>query len=1133
MEINENIAIWICITLSFVIVMEALHITHQRFGLKRRDRLRRELRSKIVFAPEKTFKEKLSWRYSNSIIENAYIDACQLIDSEKINVFGYAYFKRSNLLKRRLKWLKSKNKNKRIKAAVLLGYITSEEILLALEKAFKIEKQENVIVFLAYAISQYKKKESINILVEKLTTISKLNKVRLFEIIASYEDLFFQKLDEFKNATNINIIELLIYFSRTYPSKELKDFLLEKSKDNKLYVAVKATKALAEKYHYFLNEDFYTSHESPAIRNEAIKTLSTVQTKSNLDKLINLLMVKGSSKQTVSSISSIVLNNPELLDYVVSKFHEYQYPKLKNTLTDVLSNRLEYFILRINSREKKYIKVLIHDIILQGKTSQLIGFLNKNTDEKLEDETIKVIGKVIYGKSNLQDVNRRFALDFLEFKLNDGLKEELIVKIQYKCDINYLQKLYKKHTVKKGNDIDIIEFLIKNHPHDEEVERVLSIVHRMALKLEFRTYLKTRILSKLNLEQHIPEKTKRNEKVEKQKIRFLRIILICVALSFPLVFLFLRFDLIKSASILETLKLYVFDFNYFLIFYSVAINSIYLGLLFFSLLGVRKQMFMWRAKTTTFLFKKNILPSISIIAPAYGEEETIIESVNSLLNINYPDYELIVVNDGSGDNTLNVLIDYFNLEKVDESVRERLQTQPIIGIYKNKAIGKLTVIDKANGGKADALNVGINVASKDFFCGIDSDSLLEPDALLKLASQVLDNEYETVAMGGNIFPINGCTVHKGTLDEKRIPTHPIAAFQTIEYTRAFMAGRIGWAYLKNLLIISGAFGLFNKRRVIEIGGYLTSKERYNKDTVGEDMELVVRISRYLRERKKKYSINYAFNANCWTEVPESFKILKSQRDRWQRGLIDILNFHRKILFNRKYGSMGTVSTPYFFIFELIGPLVEIKGYAMVILALILGMLSQKIALLLFASSILLGVLISLISLRVAEKDSHFFPLKDLFVLILYAIIENFGPRQLASFWRAKGYFSAMKKPKGWGEMIRKTKYNVVVRFIDKKKYNQIQKLVKKFGGNVIVAGDNKEAFEIMKKERITHFISDTNNDKMSINEIRNELTGHPGKESITYLMINNILDPNKNENITNVHLQRKEKENFKILKEYF
>jgi cellulose synthase/poly-beta-1,6-N-acetylglucosamine synthase-like glycosyltransferase len=413
-----------------------------------------------------------------------------------------------------------------------------------------------------------------------------------------------------------------------------------------------------------------------------------------------------------------------------------------------------------------------------------------------------------------------------------------------------------------------------------------------------------------------------------------------------------------------------------------------------------------------------MLPSISIIAPAYNEEKTVVESARSLLNLNYPDYEVIIVNDGSKDETLLNLIKEFNLVRVDYRYSKSLETAPIRGIYRNPSFPRMLVVDKSNGGKADALNAGINIANKTYFCGIDSDSLLEPDALLKIASLTLDESIETPALGGNIFPINGCRVDKGFITDIEIPQNHLARFQTIEYIRAFMSGRLGWQEMDSLLIISGAFGLFRKDRIIGVGGYMTQKGQYKKDTVGEDMELVVRISRMMHEAGNPFKILYAFNANCWTEVPEDLKSLKGQRYRWHRGLMDILYYHKKMIFNRKYSRTGMVAMPYFVIFEAIGPIIEIQGYIMVVLAAMLGILDKNIALLLFASTILLGIIVSVISLMVAERENHYFKIRDVMKLIAYAIIENFGPRQVFSFWRVRALFHIVFGKSGWGHIRR-------------------------------------------------------------------------------------------------------------------
>ena len=257
------------------------------------------------------------------------------------------------------------------------------------------------------------------------------------------------------------------------------------------------------------------------------------------------------------------------------------------------------------------------------------------------------------------------------------------------------------------------------------------------------------------------------------------------------------------------------------------------------------------------------------------------------------------------------------------------------------------------------------------------------------------------------------------ISKVEIPKNHLARFQNIEYLRAFMTGRLGWQQINSLLIISGAFGLFRKERIVGIGGYMTSAGKYHKDTVGEDMELVVRISRMMHELKLNFRILYAYNANCWTQVPEDMKSLKTQRYRWQRGLIDIMFFHKKMIFNPRYKTTGMLAMPYYLIFELLGPMFEIQGYIMVLLAAILGLLAAKIALLLFIGSVLLGIINSISALLIAEREQHYYSFKDLIRLIFYATIENFGPRQWISLWRIRGQLNYIFGKGGWGKIARK------------------------------------------------------------------------------------------------------------------
>ncbi|MDY0294944.1 MAG: glycosyltransferase family 2 protein [Acholeplasmataceae bacterium] len=347
-----------------------------------------------------------------------------------------------------------------------------------------------------------------------------------------------------------------------------------------------------------------------------------------------------------------------------------------------------------------------------------------------------------------------------------------------------------------------------------------------------------------------------------------------------------------------------------------------------------------------------------------------------------------------------------------------IKTRSLRGVYLNQRIPNLIVIDKQNGGKADALNLGINAAKYDYICGIDADSLLEEEALLKLMSITLDDTKDHIALGGNIVPVNGCEVDRGKIEKQGLGKKGVVKFQTIEYLRAFTTGRIGWSKINSLLIISGAFGLFDRKTLIKTGGYLTVSGELKKDTVGEDMELVVRLTYRALKDKLPYKVQYVHHANCYTELPSDYKSLFKQRNRWQRGLLDILSYHRKMLFNPRYKQPGLIAFPYFFIFEMIGPFVEMMGYIALLIGLIFGLLNTPLVILLFVVTIGYGIIISLFSLYIAERKMILYTNKETLMLIFIGIIENLGYRQAVSLHRVVSTFSALREKGSWGSQKR-------------------------------------------------------------------------------------------------------------------
>ena len=321
------------------------------------------------------------------------------------------------------------------------------------------------------------------------------------------------------------------------------------------------------------------------------------------------------------------------------------------------------------------------------------------------------------------------------------------------------------------------------------------------------------------------------------------------------------------------------------------------------------------------------------------------------------------------------------------------------------------VIDKKNGGKADALNVGINVSRYPLICAIDADSILEDDALLKVSKPFLDDD-RVIAVGGIVRIANGCTIERGRVIDVRLSDKLLPSFQVVEYLRAYLSGRMGWGAMNGLLIISGAFGVFRKEIVLAVGGY-------KHDTVGEDMELVVRMHRYCCERKIDHRVEFVPDPVCWTEAPESLKVLGRQRNRWHRGLLDTLLIHRKMLFNPTYGVLGWLAFPYFLFIELLGPVLEAIGYIAVITGFFLGIINIQMFILFFIVSVIYGVMFSVGAVVLEEISFRRYPrMQDLITLLLLGIVENFGYRQITVWWRVKAFWDYFRGVKSWGTMTR-------------------------------------------------------------------------------------------------------------------
>jgi cellulose synthase/poly-beta-1,6-N-acetylglucosamine synthase-like glycosyltransferase len=419
-------------------------------------------------------------------------------------------------------------------------------------------------------------------------------------------------------------------------------------------------------------------------------------------------------------------------------------------------------------------------------------------------------------------------------------------------------------------------------------------------------------------------------------------------------------------------------------------------------------------------------PPVSLIVAAYNEEAVVVSSIRSLLQIEYPEFEIVVVNDGSRDRTLQVLIQEFDLVPFPEAFRSRLPHASLRGIYRSRSHPELRVIDKENGGcKADAINAGLNTARYPLFCPLDADTILQRDSIRLLVQPFLDDS-RTVGSGGIVRIANGCEVSGGFLGSVDLPRNGLALFQVLEYLRAFLFGRIGWNTLDALPLISGAFGLFHKETIINLGGYSTK-------CVAEDMELVLRIHRHFRLSGKPYRLTFVADPVCWTEAPEDFRTLRNQRMRWQRGLMQCMSIHRELLFNRRAGWLGNVALPFLLFFEGLGPIIEVLGLLSIVVGFWLGWISLQGFLAITFAAIGLGMVLSLTSLLLEESAFHTYSrLRHVMILIGASLLENIGYRQLMAWWRLRGLWQWMLgRDVAWGEMVRSGKWQDEPRAADR------------------------------------------------------------------------------------------------------
>jgi cellulose synthase/poly-beta-1,6-N-acetylglucosamine synthase-like glycosyltransferase len=453
--------------------------------------------------------------------------------------------------------------------------------------------------------------------------------------------------------------------------------------------------------------------------------------------------------------------------------------------------------------------------------------------------------------------------------------------------------------------------------------------------------------------------------------------------------------------------------NHLLFFYYVISNLGYLLMLAVALKTSAAHLRHLESLPFDWIKRSPMVPPITILAPAHNEESSICTAVRNLLDLDYPELEVIVINDGSSDSTLRIMQGEFRLRLVRTVYIPQVVSAPVRGLYRSDIDPRLVIVDKESAGsKADAVNAGLNAATSPYVCVVDADSVLERDALLRIMAPVLADPERVVSVGGIVRVLNGSEVEGGRMRRVRLPRKSIEVIQVVEYLRAFLIGREAWARGNMLMIISGAFGVFRTDLVRAVGGYRSG-------AIGEDFDLVARLHRHLREEGADYRIEFVPDPVCWTEVPSDMRSLARQRARWQKGLLDVLWPNRDMLFRPRYGTIGSLALPYLWLFELLAPVIELGGFVTIILAACFGVLSHSFLLQFVIFGYAFATVISIGSVLQEELTyKRYNDWQDVARLVSYCFLEHFPYRQLHMIWRLQGLWQYLRGDLAWRPLKR-------------------------------------------------------------------------------------------------------------------
>lgn len=452
-------------------------------------------------------------------------------------------------------------------------------------------------------------------------------------------------------------------------------------------------------------------------------------------------------------------------------------------------------------------------------------------------------------------------------------------------------------------------------------------------------------------------------------------------------------------------------FNIVMLSYFFLANGVYTVLMMLSLRATWLHMRRLEYQGLDTLHDSPLTPAVAIIIPAWNEQDVIVNAVRSALQVEYPGLQVIVVDDGSSDLTLERLVQGFGLAPKKRTYHANIPTAAIRAYYGTPSIPNLLVVSKIRGGKPDALNAGINLCRAPYFCNLDADCVLETDALLRLMEPVIHSRVHTVVSGGIVRILNGCTTRDGRVVKVCLPPSWLERFQLVEYLRSFLFGRTGWNLLGGTLIVSGALAVFHRATVMEAGGFC-------RDTVTEDMDLIVQLHHWAGLHNRAIRMSFTVDPVCWTECPSTLEMLGRQRRRWQLGLCQTLWKHADILFARNYGVVGWLSFPFHAYVEGLGAAVEFFGYLLVPVGVWLRLIPPAMLVVFILLGIAYGGFLSVGAVLLEELTYRHYPrVRDLLTLLAFAVFENIGYRQLVLSFRFQGVMNFLTGKYHWESIV--------------------------------------------------------------------------------------------------------------------